>query len=186
MEDQEIISQIWERREEGLQALAEKYEHYCYTVSYGILRNTEDVEECVNDTWLRVWDAIPPHQPNNLAGFLAKIVRNLSLNYAQKKHAGKRGGYEGTYVIEELAECISDGKRVEERIESQELVKAIEAFLKRQTAKKRVVFLRRYFYMDSVREIAEKMDMKEGTIKSILSRMRGELQEWLEQEAIDL
>lgn len=184
MEDQEIIRQLWARKEEGLAALMQKYGHYCYTVSYGILRNTEDVEECVNDAWLRAWNAIPPHRPDNLAGFMAKIVRNLSLNYLQKQHAKKRGGYEAVYVLEELAGCLSDGKRVEERIESQELAASIEKFLKRQTARKRVVFLRRYFYLDSVKEIAERMDLKEGTVKSILSRMRRELLKWLEQEEV--
>ncbi|MDO4166055.1 MAG: RNA polymerase sigma factor [Eubacteriales bacterium] len=186
MEDQEIIDKLWERKEEGLLALTKKYQNYCHTVSYGILRNAEDVEECVNDTWMRVWNAIPPHRPNHLAGFLAKIVRNLSLNYAQKQHAQKRGGYEVSYVLEELSECVSDGKRVEERIERQELVHAIEAFLRQQTQKKRIVFLRRYFYMDSVKEIAEKLELKEGTVKSILSRMRNDLQKWLEKEAIYL
>ncbi len=186
MEDQEIIDKIWERKEEGLQALTEKYAHYCYTVSYGILRSAEDVDECVNDTWLRVWNAIPPHRPNHLAGFLAKIIRNLSLNYAQKLHAQKRGGYEVTYVLEELSECVSDGKRVEERMERQELIHAIEMFLRKQSPKKRIVFLRRYFYMDSIKEIAEKLEIKEGSVKSILSRMRGDLQSWLEKEGVYL
>lgn len=186
MEDQEIVQLIWDREEQGLVELSTKYEPYCLSISYQILQNREDARECVNDTWLRVWNAIPPHRPVCLSGFLGKIVRNLSLNAYQKSHAAKRGGGSVALALEEMEECIPDGRRVEEHLEKELVVEVITRFLKQQPTVRRVIFLRRYFYMDSVKEIAQTLDVKEGTVKSILSRMRKELRLCLEKEAVYL
>lgn len=186
MEDEEIVQLIWDREEQGLRALSDKYNNYCYTISKRIVHRVEDAQECVNDTWLRIWHTIPPHRPHVLCGFLAKIVRNLSLNRYRDLHTGKRGGANVELALEELQECISDGKRVEERMEQRALTEAITVFLRKQSERNRVIFLQRYFYMASIREIANGLGMKEGTVKSVLSRMRGELRAWLEREAIYL
>lgn len=186
MEDDEIVQLLWDRKEAGLTALSDKYNNYCFSVSYHILYDREDAEECVNDTWLRVWNAIPPHRPSCLCGFIGKIVRNLSLNCHKKRHAGKRGGDNVNLALEELQECISDGKRVEEHLEQKILTDAIAAFLQSQPEQRRVIFLQRYFYLNQVKEIARTLGMKEGTVKSVLSRMRRDLQVWLEREAIYL
>lgn len=186
MEDQKIVQMIWDRMEQGLAELTEKYGSYCFSIAQHILSNREDAGECVNDTWLRVWNAIPPHRPACLPGFLGKIVRNLSLNAYKKSHAAKRGGGNVPLALEELEECISDGRRVEEHLEQEMLVAVITGFLKEQASLQRVIFLRRYFYMDSVKEIAAALNMKEGTVKSVLSRMRKELRLRLEKEAVYL
>lgn len=186
MEDEKIVQLLWDRKEIGLTELSDKYDGYCHSISYRILNDREDAKECVNDTWLRTWNAIPPHRPFCLSGFLGKIVRNLSLNYVKKRYAGKRGGGNVNLALEELQECISDGKRVEEHLEQKLLTDTIAAFLRKQPEQKRVIFLQRYFYLYQVKEIAQALGMKEGTVKSVLSRMRKDLQIWLEREAIYL
>lgn len=186
MEDQEIVQLIWDRQEHGLRELSTKYNGYCYSVSYRIVHDAEDARECVNDTWLKTWNAIPPERPRALRGFLAKIVRNLSLNRYRNMHADRRGVGIVNLALEELQECVSDGRRVEERIELQELTGAIEAFLRQQTQRNRSIFLQRYFYLMQIREIAERHDMREGTVKSVLGRMRKELRTWLRKEAVYL
>lgn len=186
MEDDEIVQLLWDRDEGGLAELSHKYDSYCFSISHHILNDREDAKECVNDTWLRVWNAIPPHRPSCLSGFLGKVVRNLSLNCYKKRHAVKRGGDNVNLALEELQDCISNGKRVEEHLEQKILTEAIAAFLQKQPKQKRVIFLQRYFYLSPVKEIAGSLGMKEGTVKSVLSRMRSDLQIWLEKEAIYL
>lgn len=186
MEDEAIVQLIWDRQEQGLEELGRKYNNYCYCISERIVQNAEDAKECVNDTWLRVWNAIPPHRPKGLSGFLAKIVRNLSLNRYRDLHAGKRGGANVNLALGELEECLSDGKSVEEHMEQELLTQAIERFLRKQPERNRVIFLQRYFYLVSIKEIALTLDMKEGTVKSVLSRMRAQLRVCLEKEAIYL
>lgn len=186
MEDQEIVDKIWERKEEGLTDLTSKYEAYCCSISYGILRNHEDSAECVNDTWLRVWNAIPPSRPENLPAFLAKVVRNLSLNCYEKKHAKKRGEGVVNVLLDELEQCIPGNNQIEEHLNHQHLVECIQNFLKKQSKQKRQIFMRRYFYMDDIKEVATKMGMREGSVKSALSRMRKELCSDLEKEGIML
>ena len=169
MEDEKIIQLIWDREEQGLRELSDKYNNYCYSISYRIVHDEEDAMECVNDTWFRTWNAIPPKRPAVLPGFLAKIVGN-SVDIA----------------LEELQECVSDGRTVEEQIELRELSTSIARFLNRQSERNRAIFLQRYFYMMQTKEIAEKLGIREGTVRSILSRMRKDLRGWLEKEAVYL
>lgn len=186
MEDEAIVQLLWDRKEDGLAELSRKYEKYCFSISFHILCDSEDAKECVNDTWFRAWNAIPPHRPSCLSGFLGKIVRNLSLNCYKKSHAGRRGGDNVNLALDELEECVSDGKRVEEHLEQEVLTDAIARFLREQPEQKRVIFLQRYFYLSQVKEIAQSLGIKEGTVKSVLSRMRKELRVWLAKEAIYL
>ncbi|MBS4816654.1 MAG: sigma-70 family RNA polymerase sigma factor [Clostridium sp.] len=186
MEDEKIIQLIWDREEQGLRELSDKYNNYCYSISYRIVHDEEDAMECVNDTWFRTWNAIPPKRPAVLPGFLAKIVRNLSLNRYRHMHTERRGGNSVDIALEELQECVSDGRTVEEQIELQELSTSIARFLNRQSERNRAIFLQRYFYMMQTKEIAEKLGIREGTVRSILSRMRKDLRGWLEKEAVYL
>ncbi len=186
MEDEKIIQLIWDREEQGLKELSDKYNNYCHSISYRIVRDEEDARECVNDTWLQTWNAIPPKWPAVLPGFLAKIARNLSLNRYRHMHAARRGGNSVDIALEELQDCVSDGRTVEEQIELKELSAGIAKFLNRQSERNRAIFLQRYFYMMPTKEIAEKLGMREGTVRSTLSRMRKELRGWLEKEAVYL
>ena len=186
MEDEKIIQLIWDREEQGLRELSDKYNNYCYSISYRIVHDEEDAMECVNDTWFRTWNAIPPKRPAVLPGFLAKIVRNLSLNRYRHMHTERRGGKSVDIALEELQECVSDGRTVEEQIELRELSTSIARFLNRQSERNRAIFLQRYFYMMQTKEIAEKLGIREGTVRSILSRMRKDLRGWLEKEAVYL
>ena len=201
MEDEKIVQLIWDRNENGINELSEKYDRYCFCISERIVHDEEDAKECVNDTWLFTWNSIPPRRPSILSSFvskitippsrpsvlstfLAKIVRNLSLNRYRDMHALKRGGSSVNIAIEELNECITDGKTVEKDMEYKLLTESIEDFLWKQTKRNRTVFLKRYFYVMDIKEIAEELDIKEGTVKSILSRMRKKLAVWLEKEAV--
>ena len=184
MDDSQIINLYFARDENAIIETKNKYQNMCYRIAQNILYNREDSEECVNDTWLRTWNTIPPSRPSVLSTFLAKIVRNLSLNRYRDMHALKRGGNSVNIAIEELNECITDGKTVEKDMEYKLLTESIEDFLWKQTKRNRTVFLKRYFYVMDIKEIAEELDIKEGTVKSILSRMRKELAVWLEKEAV--
>ena len=186
MEDEKIIQLIWDREEQGLRELSDKYNNYCHSISYRIVHDEEDAMECVNDTWFRTWNAIPPKRPAVLPGFLAKIVRNLSLNRYRHVHTERTGGNSVDIALEELQECVSDGRTVEEQIELRELSTSIARFLNRQSERNRAIFLQRYFYMMQTKEIAEKLGIREGTVRSILSRMRKDLRGWLEKEAVYL
>ena len=152
----------------------------------GVVKVEEDARECVNDTWLQTWNAIPPKRPAVLPGFLAKIIRNLSLNRYRHMHTKRRGGNSVDIALEELQDCVTDGRTVEEQIELKELSASIAKFLNRQSERNRAIFLQRYFYMMPTKEIAEKLGMREGTVRSTLSRMRKDLKGWLEKEAVYL
>ncbi len=186
MEDEKIVELLLERNEEGIVQMQKKYNKYCSAVAKRIVANYEDAEECVNDTWLRAWNSIPPRQPENLAGYLAKIVRNLAISCYKKQHTIKRGGDSVTMALDELSDCISDGKRVEERMERRVLTDAITVFLRGKEEVKRNMFIQRYFYLMEVKEIAMRFQMKENTVKSILYRMRKELGKYLRKEGIDI
>ena len=186
IQDDKIVQMLWERDEEGIVQMQKKYQKYCGAIARRIVLNAEDTEECVNDTWLRAWNSIPPHRPENLAGYLAKIVRNLALSSYTKQHRKKRGGDVVSIALDELSECISDGHEVSEKLEKQELSDAITAYLRGKSREQQAVFIRRYFYMMEIKELAEGLDMKENTVKSILFRMRKELKIHLEGEGIYL
>ena len=151
-----------------------------------ILNSREDSEECVNDTWLRAWDSMPPGRPSCLCAFLGKITRNLSISRWRKNHAGKRGSGEMQLVLTELEDCIPSVGSVEEELEGKELAASIDRFLKSLGEESRNIFVRRYFYLDSVREVADRFGVSESKVKSLLFRLRNRLREHLEKEGIEL
>ncbi len=186
MEDNRIIDLYWARREEAILETDRKYGSYCRSISLHILKNREDSEECVNDTWLRAWDTMPPKRPDFLAAFLGKITRNLSISRYRMNHARKRGSGEMDLLLMELEECLPSPGSVEEEIESRETAKAIDRFLYDMEEESRNFFIRRYFYVDSVKEIAERFGVSESKVKSQLFRIRNRLKSHLEKEGIVL
>lgn len=182
MEDREIIDLFWNRTDTAVSAATEKYHAYCQHIAYSILENMEDAEECVNDTWFKAWGAIPPHKPDNLATFLGKITRNTALNYLRDKSRKRRGGGQVDLVLEELEDCTASSKTVEQEIVEKELVESINHFLGTLSELERNVFICRYWYLDSVSEIAGCAHSSEGKIKSMLFRIRKKLKRHLEKE----
>lgn len=186
LEDEKIVSLYWERNEHAITQTDRKYGSYCRKIAQNILSNTEDSEECVNDTYLHAWNSIPPHKPSALAPFLGKIVRNLSYDRYKHNTAEKRGGGAMPDILDELAEIVSGHEDVEQKIEEKELIRAIDSFLGTLSPKKRSVFIRRYWYTDHVSTIAYEHCMKESAVSMMLKRLRIKLYEHLTERGFTL
>lgn len=184
MDDSRIVELYWERQEEAITETAEKYGKYCRYIAYNILFSSEDAEECVNDTYMRAWNAIPPHRPAQLSTFLGKITRNLSLNRYKEKHAQKRGEGQVDVVLDELQEIICGKSHIEDFVDEMVLTEALNVFLSGLTQLNRVIFVKRYWYMSSIKDIAGDLSMNENSIATILFRLRKELKIHLEKEGI--
>lgn len=181
LSDEAIVALYWKRDEGAIEHTDKKYHIYCQTVADRILRSATDAEECVNDTWLRAWNSIPPQKPSNLRLFLGRITRNLSLDRYRRLHAEKRGGGEMPLLMEELGDCVSHGDPVFEEIEKKALAQKIQKFLSALPIRDRTVFLKRYFYAMSVSEIARQLNMTENNVSKLLSRIREKLKLCLEE-----
>lgn len=186
MKDEEIIALYWNRNEQAISATADKYGSYCRSISYRILQNSEDAQECVNDTWLGAWKSIPPHKPSRLSTYLGKITRNLSLNRVKHDSAEKRGLGQTELVLSELEDCIPAQNSVEQLIDEMVLSKSINQFLRVQPRQKRNIFILRYWYLYPIRDIATVYSMSESKVASLLFRMRNDLKSRLEKEGITL
>ncbi len=186
MEDVKIIELYFSRDESAVLETSVKYGSYCHTVSYNVLRVEEDAEECVNDTWLHTWNAIPPTRPDSLKAFVGRIARNLSLNRLKEKNALKRGAGESDAALEELDEFIAAGTSVEDEVEGRLLKEEINRCLAGLSRNMRIVFVQRYFYFSTVREISENLGLTENNVKSLLFRARNKLKEHLEKEGFVL
>lgn len=184
MEDQSIVDLYWARQEQAITETDRKYGVYCRSIAVNILKSQEDAEECVNDTWLRAWNAMPPQRPAILAAFLGRITRNLSLDRYKAARTEKRGGGRPLVPLEELTQCLCEEKNPEELAQEAELSRVIDRFLRNLPEKECCVFLRRYWYVDTTLEIARRYRMSEGTVKSMLHRTRKKLRSYLEQEGI--
>ncbi len=184
MEDEKIIELYWQRDEEALRQTNQKYGSFCYYVAHNILKDDEDSKECVNDTWFKTWTVIPPKRPEYFQAFLGKITRNLSLDRYRKNHASKRGGGSMDVIYEELKECIADRTCEEARTDTIVITDALGKFLKEISKDARIIFVRRYWYADSVAQIAERFGMSESKVKSSLMRSRNRLKAFLEKEGI--
>jgi RNA polymerase sigma factor, sigma-70 family len=180
MDDRAIIALYWKRAETAILETKKQYGRLLLSISRGILRNEEDAEECENDTYLRAWDTIPPKRPEKLSAFLAKITRNLSLDRYDAKHAEKRGGGEVPLLLDELAEVIADEAAFP--ADTKDLSEVLNAFLGRLKPDARTIFLRRYWFGDSVQEISVRSGFGESKIKMSLLRTRQNLKEVLEKE----
>ena len=185
MEDGQIIDLYWQRSEEAIVQSERKYGAYCRAIACTILTAREDAEECLSDTWLAAWRAMPPQRPAVLRTFLGRLTRNLSLNRQLYNAAQKRGGGEVTIALEELKEC-AGGESAEGMLEAAELGRVIDAFLRTLPEMECSIFLRRYWYLDSVDAIAGRFGLRAGAVKTRLSRTRGKLKKYLWKEGYAL
>lgn len=186
MNDKDIIQLYFDRDQKALSATAKKYGKYCTSIAKNILGNNEDAEECVNDTYLNVWNSIPPTRPTRFSAFLGKITRNLAFNMYKHAHVMKRGKGEVTLVLDELAECVSGLEDVEQEINRQELITEINSFLSTLAPKKRNIFICRYWYSDSISSIAKRYEMSDSNVSTTLNRLRKQLKEYLLERGYEL
>ena len=182
MEDQKIIALYHNRDESAITETDRKYGVYCRTIAMNILSVREDAEECVNDTYLDAWNAMPTARPDHLGAFLSKITRRISIDRYRTAHRQKRGG-EDT-LTEELCECVPDSDTVEKQYQNQMLSQALDRFLASLTREKRVMFIRRYFFSDSIAQISLMMQLSESKVKVTLHRTREALRNFLEKEGL--
>ena len=182
MEDRQIVSLYWRRDQLAIDQTQRKYGNYLTKVAYQILYDLEDCAESVIDTYLAAWNAIPPHKPQSLCAFLSKLSRRISIDLLRKKQSAKRGGGEYELSLEELRQCLPGGQNPEEEADGRELVRTIEKFLLDQPEKTRNVFIGRYFYMDSVKEVARYCGLTESNTKVLLHRTRLALGDYLKKE----
>lgn len=178
IDDEKIIEMFFERSEQAIRELDIKYGKICHNLSYNIVNNRQDAEECVNDAYLGAWNAIPPVRPNPLLSYIVKIVRNISLKIYWRKEAAKRSGHY-KIALEEIEGYIADQKTVEDEIEARELARIIEAFLDTLTLENRVIFMRRYWFADSYKDIAEFVGLTEKNISVRLTRIREKMKQYL-------
>ena len=186
MKDTEIIELYWARDEQAIHESQKSYGRYCYSIAFNILRDREDSDECVNDTWLRAWNVIPPKRPQRLELFLGTITRNLSFDKWKEKHAMKRGNGEMALALDELAECVPDRHDTQAEAEAAELERLVNRFLRSLPERECNVFLRRYWYVEEYGAIASRYGMKLNTVKTILFRTRSKLKKFLEKEGVVL
>lgn len=182
MQDEHIVELYWQRSESAIRETAAKYGDYCRYIAYNILFSREDAEESVNDTYLHAWQSMPPHKPSVLSVFLGKITRRISIDRWRRMHAEKRGGGVMTLVLEELENCAADSGDAETKIEQRETERVIREFLDTLPPVERRIFLRRYWYMDSIAAIALRFGFTESKTASMLFRIRGKLRHKLESE----
>ena len=186
MDDERIINLFLERDEGAIAAASEKYGLAIRKIAFNILGDDDYAAECENDTLLAAWNSIPPHEPRGyLFSYLARIARASATDRLRKQSAEKRNAQVSELTLE-MQECIPGSEDVWEKISGMELSKAINSFLQSQTKLKRGIFLRRYWYMDSIAEIARRVSMNESRVKNILFRMRLKLREHLKKEGFDL
>lgn len=186
MEDRNIVDLFFRRDKRAITEMSEKYGRRLLRIATNILGDGRDAEECVNDTYLRVWNSIPPNDPENLLCYSAKIVRNLSLNLYKRNSTQKRGGVSAEEAYDELSECLPDSEGVEDKLDEKELAKIINGFLGSLPKKSRVIFVRKYWKLDSIKIIASDLKISETNVKNILFRTRQKLKKLLTQEGVNL
>ena len=186
MTDEKIIELYWNREEAAVAETQSKYGRYLTKIAYNILSDIEDSLESVNDTYMHAWKSIPPHRPNQLSSYLAKITRRGSIDILRKKSRGKRIPSEYICSLSELDELLSDRKSVEAKLEAEELGKTINAYLKTISPEARRLFIGRYFFLDSLKDVAKYCNMSESKAKSMLYRTRCGLKTYLEKEGYSI
>ena len=186
MDDDAIVRLYWDRNTQAISESAGKYGAYCESIARNILIDRADTEECVNDTWLNAWNAMPPHRPSILRTFLGKITRNLAFDMYKKLHRDKRGGHNIDLVLDELAEIVSGKDDPVKSVQDKELMNEINRFLSGLSEANRYMFILRYWYVDGISEIAQRFDMSENNVSVILSRTRIKLKEYLTERGYDI
>ena len=185
MQDSKIIDLFFERSEQAITELSLKYEKLCINIAVNILSNEEDSLECINDSYLGVWNTVPPKRPENLKYYLCRIVRNNALKRFHSNTAAKRNSHYDV-ALQELEGCLPDESSIEKELTSAEITRLIDSFLQGQSKENRVIFTRRYFFSDSIGDIANRVGMSESNISVRLNRMRKSLRNHLEKEGIEI
>ncbi len=185
MEDERLIELFWNRSENAILETATKYGLYLQKISMNILKSAEDAKECVNDTYFKVWNSIPPQRPGMFQSWIGRIARNISFDRYKREHAQKRGGKGFDILLSELADCIPDQNSGKES-EDEEIREILNLFLQELKKESRMIFVRRYWYGDSIGEIALRFELKESKVKTSLYRSRNRLRTHLEKGGIVL
>ena len=185
MDDADIVSLYWQRNEEAIRETEEKYGAYLGKIAWNILANREDSEESVNDTYLHAWNSMPPQKPAMLSTYLGKLTRQLSIDIYRRRNRAKRGGSEYALSLTELEDCVSSGS-TEDEVEVHLLAEALGQYLRGISPEARTAFLRRYYFMDPLGEIAAGQGFTESNVKSMLYRTRQGLREYLEKEGFSI
>ena len=184
MEDSQILALYFARSEKAIQETDRKYGHYCYKIAYGILTSRQDSEESVNDTYLSAWNSIPPRKPARLSTYLGKLTRNISIDRWRGTNAQKRGCGEAALALDELSQCVSGQPGMDETMVQKEVIASLNRFLASLSEDERTVFLCRYWYVNSMEEIAQKTGFSLGKVKSMLHRTRKKLAANLQKEGL--
>ena len=182
MDDRQIVDLYFQRSEQAIRETAKKYGRYCFSIARNILENASDAEETVNDTYISAWRSIPPHRPALLSTYLGKITRRLALKRFAASRTRKRGGGETALALEELAGCIPSDFDVESRMELAELTQILNKFVRNLPKTEQQVFLRRYWYLESIADIAASSGFSQSKVKSMLLRTRNKLHVHLQKE----
>lgn len=187
MEDSKILDLFFARSEEAITQSKAKYGNYCRVIAENILRNHEDAMECLNDTWLSAWNTIPPKRPQVLSTYLGKLARNHALDSYRRDTAKKRGGAQVELVLEELEDCIASSRLLEEEVvDRNTLAPILDRFLGELPRNARILFLQRYWYLMSVKEIARQNNMGQSAVKMSLLRSREALKQVLRKEGLEV
>lgn len=181
MEDNAIIELYWNRIEDAIRCTSDKYGRYLLKIALNVLNKREDAEECTNDTYLTAWNKIPPNRPNKLLAFLGRITRNIALDRYDYLSAKKRNS-QFDVLLSELEQCLPSNNTVESDLDEGEIAASINRFLNKTNEDMRIVFVRRYWFSDSIKDIAERFNISESKVKSMLFRTRNKLRFHLEKE----
>lgn len=184
MNDRQIIELFWQRSETAITETASKYGKYCHTIAYNILANTQDSEECVNDTWMSAWNSMPDKRPQKLCSFLGRITRNFAISKGIANGREKRGGKAVTLALEELDECIASGYNLDSEIEEKELARAINYFIKTLPEKQQHIFVCKYWFLETEVNIAKKLGCSKSKVSAVLKQTRIKLRKYLLQEGL--
>ncbi|MBQ9743861.1 MAG: sigma-70 family RNA polymerase sigma factor [Clostridia bacterium] len=185
MDDKEIIRLFNERNEQAISESDRMYGKYCYSIAYRIVENEDDAKEIVNDTFLKAWNTIPPENPRSLCGFFGMLARSTAIDRLRYNTSLKRTGSRTDIAIAELYECIPQSN-YGDIIDKMLLGKALDSFLKSLNKRNRSIFIRRYWYVDSLSEIAKRHSINENSVKAILLRLRRSLKKYLEKEGVEI
>lgn len=186
MTDEGIVSLYWDRDEQAITETDLKYGRYCFAIAYNILCNKEDSDECVNDTYNKAWNSMPPQRPVFLSAFLGKIVRNISLNRYKENKTQKRGGSQIELILDELGDVASDMPGPDDEMMMKQMEGAINEFLRNLPEYKRVMFVRRYWYADDIGAIAKRMGISANNVSVELRRIRLKLRGFLIERGFDV
>ena len=186
MEDGKIIELYLERSEHAISCTQEKYHNYLFTIAYNIVKNKEDADECLNDVYMKVWQQIPPNRPTRFLVWMSKITRNVAIDVYRKNQTLRRGGGETKVLLDELEGCLPARDGVESIVEQHQMVEYLDKYLHHCNEINRKIFLRRYWYGDSISDIAILYGLSESAVKSKLLRTRNELRNYLEKEGVTI